>query len=125
MEFEIVIKHGNYTVIKYEKQYIGTEYVVARNFNADEFSWDSASDNYHYSFESAMAALLRALGSDLVKSREQIRMEDKYGIGYWRLREIAEKAMDYVADSEEGIEYALDTMEMERNELDYFGIKED
>lgn len=52
-KYNVILKYKDYTIISYEKQYIGTEYVIARNFNAEEFSWDSASNNYAYSMESA------------------------------------------------------------------------
>lgn len=56
--YNVILKYKDYTIISYEKKHMGTEYVIARNFNAEEFSWDSASNNYAYSMESALATLL-------------------------------------------------------------------
>ena len=33
-KYEVIITYKNYTVIKYQKGYIGDEYAVARNFDA-------------------------------------------------------------------------------------------
>lgn len=100
-KYNVILKYGDYTIISYEKKYMGTEYVIARkngsddskataictvdqagelgeifrNFNAEEFSWDSASNNYVYSMESALATLLSRLGSDYVKSQRQLEAE--------------------------------------------------
>lgn len=126
-KYNVVLKYGDYTIISYEKKYIGTEYVIARNFNAEEFSWDSARDNYAYSLESALATLLLRLGSDFVKSQRQLEIERDTGITFDRVCELATKFKDglFGADleSEEYDEFFLDECEMEPHELEFFGIE--
>ena len=84
--YNVILKYKDYTIISYEKKYMGTEYVIARNFNAEEFSWDSARDNYAYSLESALATLLSRLGSDYVKSQRQLEIERNTGITFDRAK---------------------------------------
>lgn len=126
-KYNVVLKYGDYTIISYEKKYIGTEYVIARNFNAEEFSWDSARDNYAYSLESALATLLSRLGSDFVKSQRQLEIEKDTGITFDRVCELATKFKDglFGADleSEEYDEFFLDECKMEPHELEFFGIE--
>lgn len=126
-EYNVILKFGDYTIISYEKQYMGTEYVIARNFNAEEFSWDSASNNYAYSMESALATLLSRLGSDFVKSQRQLEIERNTGITFDRACELASKFKDGLfgadLDEEEYNEFFLDECEMDKKELDFFGIK--
>ena len=126
-EYNVILKFGDYTIISYEKQHIGTEYVIARNFNAEEFSWDSARDNYAYSLESVLATLLSRLGSDFVKSQRQLEIERNTGITFDRACELASKFKDGLfgadLDEEEYNEFFLDECEMDKKELDFFGIK--
>lgn len=125
--YNVILKYENYTIISYEKKYMGTEYVIARNFNAEEFSWDSARDNYAYSLESALAILLSRIGSDYVKSKRQLEIERNTGITFDRACELASKFKDglFGADlyEEEYDEFFLDECEMDEKELDFFGIK--
>lgn len=126
-KYNIILKYKDYTIISYEKKYIGTEYVIARNFNAEEFSWDSARDNYAYSLESALAILLSRLGSDYVKSPRQLEIEKDAGITFERVCELATKFKDGLfgadLDEEEYNKFFLDECEMDEKELDFFGIK--
>lgn len=125
--YNVILKYGDYTIISYEKKYIGTEYVIARNFNAEEFSWDSARDNYAYSMESALAILLSRIGSDYVKSPRQLEIEKDAGITFERVCELATKFKDGLfgadLDEEEYNKFFLDECEMDEKELDFFGIK--
>lgn len=125
--YNVILKFGDYTIISYEKKYMGTEYVIARNFNAEEFSWDSASDNYAYSLESALATLLSRLGSDFVKSQRQLEIERNTGITFDRACELASKFEDGLfgadLDEEEYNEFFLDECEMNEEELEFFGIE--
>lgn len=125
--YNVILKYKDYTIISYEKKYMGTEYVIARNFNAEEFSWDSASDNYAYSLESALATLLSRLGSDFVKSQRQLEIERNTGITFDRVCELATKFKDglFGADleSEEYDEFFLGECEMKPHELEFFGIE--
>lgn len=125
--YNVILKYENYTIISYEKKYMGTEYVIARNFNAEEFSWDSARDNYAYSMESALATLLSRLGSDFVKSQRQLEIERNTGITFDRACELASKFKDGLfgsdLDEEEYNEFFLDECEMDEKELDFFGIE--
>lgn len=126
-EYNVILKFCDYTIINYEKQYMGTEYVIARNFNAEEFSWDSASNNYAYSMESALATLLSRLGSDFVKSQRQLEIERNTGITFDRACELASKFKDGLfgadLDEEEYNEFFLDECEMNEEELEFFGIE--
>lgn len=130
-KYEVVLSYKEFTIIKYEKQYIGEEYVVARNFNKEEFSWDSASDNYAYSFESALAILLKRLGSDYIKSKRQIQIEEDTGITFDRACELATLFKDRIADDaiefnesdEDFIAFFTEDCDMEENELSFFGLK--
>lgn len=126
-EYNVILKFGDYTIISYEKQYMGTEYVIARNFNAEEFSWDSASNNYAYSMESALATLLSRLGSDFVKSQRQLEIERNTGITFDRACELATLFKDGLfgtdLEEEEYNEFFLDECEMDEKELDFFGIE--
>lgn len=126
-EYNVILKFGDYTIISYKKKYMGTEYVIARNFNEEEFSWDSARDNYAYSLESALATLLSRLGSDFVKSQRQLEIERNTGITFDRVCELATKFKDglFGADleSEEYDEFFLGECEMEPHELEFFGIE--
>lgn len=130
-KYDVVLKFGDYTIISYEKKYIGTEYVIARNFNAEEFSWDSARDNYAYSLESALAILLSRIGSDYVKSQRQLEIERNTGITFDRACELASKFKDKIADDamefgdsdEDFLEFFTEECEMDEKELDFFGIK--
>ena len=125
--YNVILKFGDYTIISYEKKYMGTEYVIARNFNAEEFSWDSASDNYAYSLESALATLLSRLGSVFVKSQRQLEIERNTGITFDRACELASKFKDGLfgadLDEEEYNEFFLDECEMNEEELEFFGIE--
>ena len=125
--YNVILKYKGYTIISYEKKYMGTEYVIARNFNAEEFSWDSARDNYAYSMESALATLLSRIGSNFVKSPRQLEIERNTGITFDRACELASKFKDglFGADlqEEEYDEFFLDECEMDEKELDFFGIK--
>lgn len=125
--YNVILKFGDHTIISYEKKYMGTEYVIARNFNAEEFSWDSASDNYAYSLESALATLLSRLGSDFVKSQRQLEIERNTGITFDRACELASKFKDGLfgadLDEEEYNEFFLDECEMNEEELEFFGIE--
>lgn len=130
-KYNIILKYKDYTIISYEKKYIGTEYVIARNFNAKEFSWDSARDNYAYSLESALAILLSRLGSDFVKSQRQLEIEEDTGITFDRACELATKFKDKIADDamefndsdEDFLEFFTEDCDMNERELDFFGIK--
>lgn len=126
-EYNVILKFGDYTIISYEKQHMGTEYVIARNFNAEEFSWDSASNNYAYSLESALAILLSRIGSNYVKSQRQLEIERNTSITFDRACELASKFKDGLfgadLDEEEYNEFFLDECEMDEKELDFFGIK--
>lgn len=125
--YNVILKYKDYTIISYEKKYMGTEYVIARNFNAEEFSWDSARDNYAYSLESALTTLLSRLGSDFVKSQRQLEIERNTGITFDRACELASKFKGGLfgadLDEEEYNEFFLDECEMDKKELDFFGIK--
>lgn len=125
--YNVILKYNDYTIISYEKKYMGTEYVIARNFNAEEFSWDSARDNYAYSMESALATLLSRLGSDFVKSQRQLEIERNTSITFDRACELASKFKDGLfgadLDKEEYNEFFLDECEMDEKELDFFGIE--
>lgn len=125
--YNIILKYENYTIISYEKKYMGTEYVIARNFNAEEFSWDSARDNYAYSLESALAILLSRIGSDYVKSQRQLEIERNTGITFDRACELASKFKDGLfgadLDEEEYNEFFFDECEMNEEELEFFGIE--
>lgn len=123
--YEVVIKHGKYTVIKYQKQHIGDEYVVAKNFDPENFCWDSASDNYAWSFESALACLLRNLNCDEVKSRNQLRIENATGISYDRMCELATLLKDGILESDEdfAMEYFDHECDMNEKEKSFFGIR--
>lgn len=130
-KYNIILKYKDYTIISYEKKYIGTEYVIARNFNAEEFSWDSARDNYAYSLESALAILLSRLGSDYVKTQRQLEIEEDTGITFERACELATKFKDKIADDtmefndsgEAFLEFFTEDCDMNEKELDFFGIK--
>lgn len=126
-DYNVILKFGDYTIISYEKKYIGTEYVIARNFNAEEFSWDSAMDNYAYSLESALAMLLSRLGSSFVKTQRQLEIERNTGITFDRACELASKFKDglfgFDLDEEEYNEFFLDECEMNEEELEFFGIE--
>lgn len=130
-KYNIILKYKDYTIISYEKKYIGTEYVIARNFNAEEFSWDSARDNYAYSLESALAILLSRLGSDYVKTQRQLEIEEDTGIIFERACELATKFKDKIADDamefndsdEDFLEFFTEDCDMNERELDFFGIK--
>lgn len=126
-KYNVILKFGDYIIISYEKKYIGTEYVIARNFNAEEFSWDSASNNYAYSLESALAILLSRLGSGFIKSQRQLEIEKNTGITFDRACELASKFKDGLfgsdLDEEEYNEFFLDECEMNEEELEFFGIK--
>ena len=126
-DYNVILKFGDYTIISYDKRYIGTEYVIARNFNAEEFSWDSARDNYAYSLESALATLLSRLGSNFVKSQRQLEIERNTGITFDRACELASKFKDSLfgsdLDEEEYNEFFLDECEMNEEELEFFGIE--
>lgn len=126
-KYDVVLKYEDYTIISYEKQYMGIEYVIARNFNAEEFSWDSARDNYAYSLESALAILLSRIGSDYVKSPRQLEIERNTGITFERVCELASKFKDGLfgsdLDEEEYDEFFLDECEMNEEELEFFGIE--
>lgn len=130
-KYNIILKYKDYTIISYEKKYIGTEYVIARNFNAEEFSWDSASNNYAYSMESALATLLSRLGSDYVKSARQLEIEKDAGITFERVCELATKFKDKIADDamefndsdEDFLEFFTEDCDMNARELKFFGIK--
>lgn len=132
-KYNIILKYKDYTIISYEKKYIGTEYVIARNFNAEEFSWDSARDNYAYSLESALAILLSRLGSDYVKTRRQLEIEEDTGITFDRACELATKFKDKIADDamefndsdEDFLEFFTEDCDMDERELDFFGIKKE
>lgn len=124
-DYEVVVKHGIYTVIKYEKEYIGTEYAICPNFDAENFSWDSGSDNYFYTFADVIAALAYKLGSNMVKDKNQRMTEYKTGITYDRMSELATKFKDelFEYDSEDVlISVCKNEMEMDDKELEYFGI---
>ena len=122
-KYNVILKFGDYTIISYKKKHIGVEYVIARNFNAEEFSWDSASNNYAYSLESALAMLLLRFG----KSQRQLEIERNTGITFDRACELASKFKDGLfgsdLDEEEYNEFFLDECEMDEKELDFFGIK--
>lgn len=126
-KYNVILKYKDYTIISYEKQYIGVEYVIARNFNAEEFSWDSAMDNYAYSMESALATLLSRLGSNFIKSQMQLEIENNTGITFDRACELASKFKDGLfgsdLDEEEYNEFFLDECEMDEKELKFFGIE--
>lgn len=125
-KYNVILKYKDYTIISYEKKYMGTEYVIARNFNAEEFSWDSARDNYAYSLESALAILLSRIGSDYVKSQRQLKIEQNTGITFDRACELATKFKDGLfgadLDEEEYNELFLDECEMNEEELEFFGL---
>ena len=124
--YEIILKHGDYTVIKYQKQYIGDEYVVAKNFDPENFSWDSGSDNYAYSFDAALACLLRKLRSNYVKDRNQLLIERDSEITFDRMCELATHFKDGLIDCDE--EYAkayFNYSDMTEKEREFFGIPED
>ena len=127
IKYNVILKYKDYTIISYEKQHIGTEYVIARNFNAEEFSWDSASNNYAYSLESALAILLSRLGSGFIKPQRQLEIERNTSITFDRACELASKFKDGLfgadLDEEEYNEFFLDECEMDEKELDFFGIK--
>lgn len=125
-DYDVIIKYGKYTVIKYQKQYIGDEYVVAKNFDPENFCWDSASDNYAWSFESALACLLRNLHCDEVKSRNQLRIENNTEMSYDRLCELATLFKDGLleCDEEFALEYFHHDCSMTEEEKSFFGIIE-
>ena len=130
-KYDVVLKYEDYTIISYEKQYMGIEYVIARNFNAEEFSWDSARDNYAYSLESALAILLSRLGSNYVKSQRQLEIEQDAGINFERVCElatlfkdkIADDAMEFGDSDEDFLEFFTEECDMDERELEFFGIK--
>lgn len=130
-KYDVVLKYEDYTIISYEKQYMGIEYVIARNFNAEEFSWDSARDNYAYSLESALAILLSRIGSDYVKSPRQLEIERDAGITFERVCElatlfkdkIADDAMEFADSDEDFSEFFTEDCDMNERELEFFGIK--
>ena len=124
-EYEVIIKYGDYTVIKYQKKYIGDEYVVARNFDAEKFSWDSSGDNYANSFDGALACLLRKLQSEYVKDREQLRIERETRITYVRMCELATQFKNGLIedDEESAMEYFDEVCEMTESEKEFFGIE--
>lgn len=122
--YEIILKHGDYTVIKYQKQYIGDEYVVAKNFDPENFSWDSDSDNYAYSFDGALACLLRKLRSPYTKNRNQLIVERNSEITFDRMCELATYFKDGLIDCDE--EYAkayFNYSDMTEKEREFFGIE--
>ena len=124
-KYEVIITYKNYTVIKYQKGYIGDEYAVARNFDAENFSWDSSGDNYAYSFDAALACLLRRIGSDYVKNRNQLIIESNTGITYDRMCELATRFKDGLIETDEdyAMEFFKDECEMTDNEKEFFGIE--
>lgn len=125
-KYNVILKYRDYTIISYEKKY-GTEYVIARNFDEEEFSWDSARDNYVCSLESALAILLSRLGSGFIKFQRQLEIERNTGITFDRACELASKFKDGLfgadLDDEEYNEFFFDECEMDEKELDFFGIK--
>ena len=97
-KYNVILNYENYTIISFEGKYNGTEYVVARNFNAEEFSWDFESNNHTYSMESALAILLLKLNSSLVKSERQREIERKTGITIDHVCEIMSMFGDCIKD---------------------------
>ena len=84
------------------------EYVIARNYNADEGSW--ASGEYYYSLEGIAEAILGY----------------KRLMSYMRLQEIAEKAIDAIHVNGEDWEEELINADLDLTpeEKEYFGIEE-
>lgn len=123
--FNTICKVNDYTLISYEKKYIGTEFVIARNFDEENFSWDSSSNNYFYSVEDALAELAYKLGSEMVKSRYQRECEHKSEMTYDRLTELATLFKDGLIedDRESAMEYFKETCEMTEQEMEFFGIE--
>lgn len=115
---------GNYTLISYEKQYIGTEYVVAMNYNADKISW--VSGTYFTDIEPAVATMLRKVNSAYVKDRYQMEIEKENDICYARVLELASLFKDGLIedDAYEASIYFDETCEMTESEKKFFGIEE-
>lgn len=83
------------------------EYVIARNYNADEGNW--ASGEYYYSLDGIAEAILYY----------------KRPMGYMRLQEIAEKAMSYLNENNLLENFLEDTgIDINEDEAKYFGIEE-
>lgn len=99
-----VTKNKNLIVIEKANH---LEYVIARNYNADEGSW--ASGEYYYSLDGIAEAILYY----------------KRLMGYMRLQEIAEKAMSYMNENDLLEDFLEDTgIDLDEEEKEYFGIEE-
>lgn len=122
-EITIHFKLGSYTLISYEKKYIGTEYVIALNYNSETKSWDSGT--YTTSFEHALAIMLLKNNSKLVKQPYQVECENKSEMTYERLTELATLFKDGLIedDRETAMEYFEETCEMTEQEMEFFGIE--
>lgn len=100
------LKNGQ-TVLVIEKA-ARIEYVLATGFNADTNEWGSGT--YLYNMDDLARAILYA----------------ERPIGYDRMSEIASKAIDGLRedDEDEAQEYCREEIEMDEEELEYFGLTE-
>ena len=120
--YKEIVTMNKYTLIVYEKG-LHTEYCVALNFNPTEFEWDSG--HYFYSLESALAGFLALINSKYVKSKNQIRIEEEYGITFDRMVEFADRcAWGLVEDDKENaFEYFENELDMTEKEMEFFGLQ--
>lgn len=99
------LKDGHAVLVTEKAGHI--EFVLATNFDNEKQTWDSGT--YLYDMESLAKAIL------------YIEMP----IGWDRMSEIASKAIDGLRedDEEEAVEYLINEVELDHDELEYFGIE--
>lgn len=112
--------NNEYTLLEYQKCN-SIEWNVAHWYDPETRSWSAG--NYAYSLDQALATCLEKMSSEYVKTDRQLETEEKYGITYDRMSEIATKAIDdlfYYADEDNAYETLENEIQMEEKELMYF-----
>lgn len=111
--------NNEYTLLHYKGKHIEW-WNVAHWYDPETRSW--AAGNYAYSLEQALATCLEKMNSEFLKSENQIETENKFGITYDRMSEIATKAIDdlFYADEDNAMSTLENEIQMEEMELMYF-----
>lgn len=109
----------NYTLVEYIKGGM-REWCICLDYDQHTREW--ASGTYCYTSLQAISEFVSKVNPNLVKSQDEINS----GIPYFRMSEIASKVIDGLYDDgeEAATEYLKEELELNREEADYFGIRE-
>ena len=120
---KVVLHKGNYTLIEYTKG-DRQEWCVTEGYVDQWSQWDRG--HYAYSLEDALLIFLqKAFRSDALKGRHQREVENKHGICFERMEEIASRAIGCVKEDEYSMECFLDDVDLEKREMEFFEIEID